>query len=146
MQELAGFGVLDQEAGGAGAECLDDVLVVVEGGEDEHVDVGEVGVGGDLVGGAQPVDAGHPDVHEHDVGVGLPGQLHRGGSVAGFADHDHAGLGVDEHPEAAPDEGLVVGDEHADGLGHRARRHHCGFRDRQLGAVPRSRRRGAGRR
>jgi hypothetical protein len=31
VQELAGFGVLDQEAGGAGAECFDDVLVVIEG-------------------------------------------------------------------------------------------------------------------
>ena len=50
VQQLAGFGVLDQEACGAGAECLDDVLVVVEGGEDEHVDAGEVGVGGDLAG------------------------------------------------------------------------------------------------
>ena len=36
----------------AGAECFDDGLVVVEGGQDEHVDVGEVGVGGDLVGGS----------------------------------------------------------------------------------------------
>ena len=134
VQELAGFGVLDQEAGGAGAERFDDVLVVIEGGEDEHVHVGEVGVGGDLAGGAQPVDAGHPDVHEHDVGVGLSGQFHRSGSVAGFADHDHAGLGVDEYPEAGSDEGFVVGDEHPDGLGHRSAScvwriagHHCGF-------------------
>ena len=147
VQQLAGLGVLDQEACGACAQCLDDVLVVVEGGEDEHVDAREVGVGGDLAGRAQPVDAGHPDVHQHHVGVGLAGQVDRGGSVGGLTDHDHAGLGVDEYPEAAPHECFVVGDEHADGLGQSMARAHVVIIAGPGSAArrrPRSRLRGAG--
>ena len=82
--------------------------------------------------------------------VGLSGQFHGSGPVAGFADHDHAGLGVDEYPEARSDEGFVVGDEHPDGLGHRSASLRLAHLDIIAGSgraaqrAPRSRRRGAG--
>ena len=37
-----------------------------------------------------------------------------GASVGGLADHLDVGLGVQDHPEAAAHQGLVVDDEHPD--------------------------------
>jgi hypothetical protein len=117
VQELAGIGVLDQEPAGAGVQGVDDVFVMVERGEYQHVDVGEVGCFGDAAGGLEPVDVRHADVHEHDVGLGLADQVDRGRAVGGLAHHDHAGLVVDEGAEPGAHERLVVGDEDPKRLG-----------------------------
>ena len=50
----------------------------------------------------------------------VPGQRDRLGAVAGLADHLEVRLGVDDHPEAAAHERLVVGDQHADRHGPRS--------------------------
>src|ERR1051325_5410886 len=47
LQQVGGLGVLDQEAAGPGADRLIDVLVGLEGGQDDHLDPGQVVVGGD---------------------------------------------------------------------------------------------------
>jgi hypothetical protein len=54
---------------------LEDVFVDLERGQDEHA--GRRGEGGDSPGGAQPVQAGHPDVHQDDVRRRRPGQVDR---------------------------------------------------------------------
>jgi hypothetical protein len=66
---------------------LEHVLVELEGGQDHHPDAGQPWVGGDLPGGGQAVGAGHPDVHEHDVGGEFAGQADGLLTVAGFACH-----------------------------------------------------------
>ena len=59
--------VLEQESAGAGLEPGEDVLVQVEGGQDQ--DLGCRVDGGDRGGRGDAVRAGHPDIHQHHVGV-----------------------------------------------------------------------------
>ena len=66
-------------------------------------------------------------LEQHLKGYGFPfravpvqnrirmGQGDRLGPVAGLTQDRHPGGGVDQDPEAAPDQRLVVGDDHADG-------------------------------
>ena len=68
-QQVGRLGVLDQEAAGPGAERLEDVLVELEGGQHDHPRCRPGRVGGDPPGRLEPVDARHPDVHQHHVGL-----------------------------------------------------------------------------
>jgi hypothetical protein len=68
------------------------------------------------------LDAGglrHPDVHQHDVGDRLAGDLHRLRAVRGLADEFDAVLFLEDHLKSATEQGVVVRDEHPDGLGFR---------------------------
>jgi len=58
VAKLVGAGVLEQEAAGTGAECFVDVVVEVEGGQDE--DVRGAVRGGDPPCRFDPVEARHP--------------------------------------------------------------------------------------
>ena len=69
---------------------------------------------GDAAGGVEPVDAGHADVHEHDVGAMLERQAHRLLAVGRLADDGDVVLRVEQRPEAAPHQRLVVGDDDGD--------------------------------
>ncbi len=93
--DLVGASPLEQKSGGAGAEGIEHVVVVLEGGEDEDprrvVHVGE-----QAPGGLDTVDDGHADVHQHDVGSQTAHERRHGGSVLGLADHGEVGLGVDD--------------------------------------------------
>jgi hypothetical protein len=48
------------------------------------------------------------DVHQDDVGVGLPGHGQGLQPVGGLADHGHVGGPVEDHAEPGSDERLVV--------------------------------------
>ena len=65
-------------------------------------------------GGLDTVEDRHPDVHEDDVGVVLAGQGDGFGAVRGLAQDLHVGRRLDHNLEAAPYQGLVVGDDDAD--------------------------------
>src|SRR6476661_781397 len=116
-QQVAGRGVLEQEPAGARPERSVDVFVQVEGGQDEHPDVLGLLGPADYPGRFQPVQMRHPDVHQDDVGPFLPGQRDRLGAVAGLADDLEVRRGINEHPEAAAHERLVVGHQDPDHLG-----------------------------
>ena len=58
--------VLEQEAGRARLQRAQDQLVGVEGRQHDHR--GRVGLLAQQPGRGDPVDLGHPDVHQHDVG------------------------------------------------------------------------------
>ena len=58
--------VLEEVTDGAGLDRPHDVVVGVVGGEDENLDPGMLGP--DPPRGLHPVDSGHAEVHEHDVG------------------------------------------------------------------------------
>ena len=112
--ELGRLGVLDEEPGRAGSERLEHVLVELERRQDEHADVGEVGVGGDRLRRSEPVEPGHPDVHQHDVGALGPDERQGRLAVAGLADDLDPLLAVEQDPEPGPDELLVVGEHDPD--------------------------------
>ena len=65
--QLSGLGVLEQEAAGPGAQPGVNVVVEVEGGQDQ--DLGRQPGSHDVAGRFDAVAARHPDVHEHDVGA-----------------------------------------------------------------------------
>ena len=69
-------------------------------------------VGEDAPGGLQAVQFGHPDVHEDHVGAGAPDRVDRLPAVGGLGDHVDAVAGQD-HPEAGPDQRLIIGDHDA---------------------------------
>ena len=107
VDDLAGRRVLEQEAAGAGAQRLDDVLVEAEGGEDE-----------DALARQPPrrldaVHARHADVHQHDVGrVGLGGRDRLLAGARLGHDLDRAGR-LEHRLEAGAHHRLVVGDDDA---------------------------------
>jgi hypothetical protein len=125
--ELVGGHGLEQEARGAGAQRLEDVGVLVEGGEDQHARLRRR-QREDLAGRGQAVEARHADVHQHDVGAQARGERHRLVTVGGLAHHLEVGLGAQDHAKARAHELLVVGehdlDHHATPSGRRARSAH----------------------
>ena len=66
VEQPLGGDVFEQEAAGPGAQRVVDVLVQVEGGEDEDARPARSG-SGELPGGFDAVHARHADVHEDDV-------------------------------------------------------------------------------
>src|SRR5947209_976596 len=107
--QLGRVRVFHQEAAGADAQRLEDILVKVEGGEDDDADVGEPLVGRDDARRLQAVDAGHADVHEEHVGCSPPCHADRLFAVARLTDDVDVVLGVEQGPETGPHQGLVVG-------------------------------------
>ena len=115
--ELLGLLVLQDEAAGAGAERLVDVLVEVEGREDQ--DPGLAVGREDLPGGLKAVQLGHPNVHEHDVGLKARSLMNGLVAVGGLGHDVDVVLAGEQHPEARAHHRLIVGHEDADG--HRRR-------------------------
>ena len=77
LDEQLGSGVLEQEPAGSRLQRAVHVLVEVEGRDDDDrhrvLDAGP----GELPGRLDPVQAGHPDVEQADVGTKLARQRHR---------------------------------------------------------------------
>jgi hypothetical protein len=73
----------------------------------------------DPPGRLEPVQARHPDVHEHQVGTQAARQGHRLVAVGRLADDLDIRLAGQQHPQAGAHHRLVVVDEHPDrqGLG-----------------------------
>ena len=111
-KDLAGWGVLEQEAAGTGLECGEDVLVEMERRQDGHR--WRVGGGQDAPGRFQAVHARHPDVHQDDVGA--QGGRRRAGlhTIGRLADHLDVVAAVEDRPEPEPDQLLVVNEQDAD--------------------------------
>ncbi len=104
--------VLEQEPARAGSQRLVDVLVEIERREHEHarrllrtVD--------DPARRLDAVDVRHADVHEHDIWMEVARERDRLCSVRRLADDVDVGLGVQDHPEAAAHESLVVREQDA---------------------------------
>jgi hypothetical protein len=106
--------ILQEERAGARPQRLDDVLVEVEGGEDDDAGHVAVALGDGTPRRLDAVELRHADVHQDDVGAGGLDQPQRLLAVARFADDRHVVLGLDDHSEPRAHEGLVVDDEDAD--------------------------------
>jgi hypothetical protein len=89
-----------------------DVLVEVEGREDQ--DPRLLVCGEDALRRLEPIQIGHPDVHEHDVRMEARRLLDRLEPVARLGHDLHVLLARKQHAKARPHHRLVVGHEHAD--------------------------------
>ena len=88
------------------------VLVEVERREDE--DARRAARRDDPPRRLDPVELRHPDVHQDHVRLELGRQAHRLVAVLGLADDLEIVASLDDQPEAAADERLVVGDQDPD--------------------------------
>ena len=68
----------------------------------------EAGRREDPLGRAEPVELGHPDVHQHHVGAAPAYDVDRSAPVGRLADHGDVGLGLEDHAEAGAQQPLVV--------------------------------------
>jgi hypothetical protein len=89
------------------------VLVGVERGEDD--DLRRTVAPADPLRRREPVDPGHPDVHEHHVGRVLVHERHDLVPVVGLG-HDRQVVRTGQHHrQPRTDQGVVIDDQHADG-------------------------------
>lgn len=109
--DLGVGGLLEDVAARTCPKGLPDVGSVVLHRENEHVRARRLleQVGDDL----DPASARHDQVEEHDVGLVGPRFEDRAACVRGLRDHLHVLLGLEQQPEARPDDGVVVDDEDA---------------------------------
>jgi hypothetical protein len=76
----------------------------------EHQHFGARAVLANLQRGLEPAQAGHGDVHQHQVGVQLAALAHRLTAVGGLAHHLDVFAGRKQRANARPKNGVVVGD------------------------------------
>jgi len=91
----------------------------------------------DRRGGSDAAEAGHQQVHDHDVGQVVAGREHgqlvqRGLAVGGLAEHVDVVEHVEERAHAATDNRVIVDKEDPDPLGVARLRHDHLHRARQL--------------
>src|SRR5215831_4352592 len=112
VDELFRLDVLQQEAACTGADRFVDVLVRIEGREDENSRLSAAR--DDPPRRLDSVDVRHADVHQNDIRVQGAHLLHSLGPVLGLADDLEIGARVEDHAEAAAYERLVVAEQDAD--------------------------------
>ena len=100
---------LDDIGHGTGVTGTFDELLLREGGE-QH-DRGDAGAG-DALGRGDPVEDGHLDVHDDEIGAQLLGQADGGFAVRGFTDDVVADL-AEHFYDIETDHGLVFGHDYA---------------------------------
>jgi hypothetical protein len=78
----------------------------------QHDDRGRLRPGPDGRRRLKPVEAGHADVHQHDVGPVPLHAVHRGLTVTGLVDDGQVVGRLQDHPQTGPDQCLVVGEQY----------------------------------
>src|SRR5918999_5977794 len=107
--QLLRLRALEQESRSAGVERVEDVVVVLEGRENDDLDLGERRQ--HLAGRRDPVEPRHADVHEDDVGAEPADLVDCKPAVTSLADHLDRLVARQHRPEAGPHEVVIV-DEH----------------------------------
>src|SRR6185312_1623483 len=72
-------------------------------------------LGDDLACCGGAVHAIHGQIHDNDVRIESVGELHGFGSIGSFTDHIDVGRGAEHRPEACTDDGVIVGENYANG-------------------------------
>ena len=109
VEQVLGPDVLEQEAGRAGGERLEDQLVGPEGGQHQHPGGRELR--GDPPGGLDAVHLRHPQVQHRDVGLGAVRLRHGSRTVADLGDDDEVLAAPEHRDDPVAHELLVLGDE-----------------------------------
>jgi NTE family protein len=114
VQEVLRLHVLHQEPGRAGLQRVEHVLVQAVVGEDHDVGAGESGIRRDPPGRLDAVHPRHLDVDQRDVGQVVPGLPDAFLAVRGLRHDLDVVLGVEQRPETAADQRLVVDEQNPD--------------------------------
>jgi hypothetical protein len=108
--QLLWSGALEQETRGAGPEGTEDIVVLLEGRQDQDSRCG--GRPRQLAGGADPVQVGHAHVHQHDIRRELARLLDGLPSRRCLADDLDLGVDGEQLDEPGAHQVVVVGDQH----------------------------------
>ena len=110
-----GIDVLEQAGEGAGLDRRDDLLDILERGQ-QH----DLGIGACRANRARGLDAAtrHDEVDEGDVGLLQAALFDRRSRIVGFADDGQIGMRLEEGADALADQVVVIGNDDADGFAH----------------------------
>ena len=103
--------LLEQIAAGTGAKRLPIILFVFVAGEDDDPDLGKIF--SHAGGGFQPIEPGHGNIHENDVGLERAGHFEGLTAIAGFADDLDFWQAFQFHANAGADDGMIIGKQDA---------------------------------
>src|SRR5260221_280674 len=118
IEQVGRLAALEKEPARSRPEGPEDILVELEGGEDEHSGLGECRVGDDLARRLEPGHLWHPHVPHHHVTVRRHCRLEGLTAARRLADDLEVGVGLEERPEPGADNRLVLGDQDPDPLAH----------------------------
>src|SRR5699024_5200543 len=105
LDQVGGLDALEQEPDCPRTEGTEDVLVDLEGGQDEYVGIHL----GQLASGCDPVLARHADVYEEDIGLGLPAGHDRLLPVRRLRHHRDVRGRIEDHHQPGPNRPLILG-------------------------------------
>ena len=114
--QVVRLGILEQEAARAGLDRGRDALLLDEARDGDDLDGRVAGL--ELGRGGDPVETGHDEVHDDDVGEQRRRRLERRDAVGGLADDLEVIVQVEEVAHAAADHGMVVDDQDTDPGAH----------------------------
>ncbi len=106
VHQLLARGVLEQVADGARLDGPLDLRVGLVRGQDQHAGPG--GPGDDLRGGTRPVEDGHPQIHQHHVGLQPFDETDCRPAVLGLADDLDGGFVRQQGDDPGAHHGVVV--------------------------------------
>ena len=116
LDQVAVGDALEHVARRARAQRLEQVLLVVVHGEDQHAQA--VAAVRELARGLQPGHARHRDVQDGEVDVVLQAALDGLGAVADLRHDAQVGLAFEDETQAAADDRVVVGEHDPGGCVH----------------------------
>ena len=67
----------------------------------------------DLARGLQTVEPGHPDIHEHDIGMKFMGKVYGPVPIFGFTDDDDVGVIGQKCTNAVPQDGMIISQQYS---------------------------------
>ena len=114
--DLLPSGVLGEIPARTRPERIEHRPVVGVGGQHHDLDQGLSLA--QLAGGLDAVAAGHPQVHQHHVGVKRTRHGDGLGPVRGFTHHLDVGEEPEHHGQSLADDPLIIGDQNTDRLAH----------------------------
>ncbi len=114
VRQLVRRDVLQQVPDRTGLQSCVHLLLVLKARECDDPDIG-ISLA-DRLRSRDTIDLGHEEIHEHDVGTLVTAQADRFVAILRLTNQLEILERVQEGPEAAPDDGVIVNDEHTDPL------------------------------
>ena len=104
--QLSGRSVFEQVPTGTHLQCLPHILFVLVHGEHQHADCGPLA--GNLGSGLQAVEAGHGNVHQHQIGLEPLHHRNHCKTVGGFAHDSDLRHRFEQHTYTGTHQGVVI--------------------------------------
>ena len=111
--QLVARDILEQVAERTGAQPIEHVRVVIEGRQDDHPRLGPALA--QAARGLHTIQAGHPNVHQHDSRAGRFVLLEGGLTILSLGGDRQVALQLQQRAQAFAHQALVIDDQDTDG-------------------------------